>query len=127
MLWYPSKKINAAFGRLRDRRLAVGIGTAKEETPEEEAKRVEQEMKLASARGDIGTILKIISGTSALPPADFIKKTVGGILFIYYTYMDKYHVRPMDLDDLIDGTLYYDAKNYIIQQQRLQDGLEKNR
>lgn len=84
-------------------------------------------MQLASARGDIRTVLKLIVGTSALPPADFIKKTVGGILFIYYMYMDKYHSRPVDLDDLVDGTLYYDAKNYIIQQQRVDDGQDTNR
>lgn len=84
-------------------------------------------MQLASARGDIGAVLKLIVGTSALPPADFIKKTVGGILFIYYMYMDKYHSRPVDLDDLVDGTLYYDAKNYIIQQQRVNNGQDTNR
>ena len=121
MLRYLSKKINTAFGRLRDRRVAVGIGTAKEETPEEEAERIGKEMQLASARGDIGAILKIIASTSALPPADFIKKTVGGILFIYYLYIDKYHVRPIDLDDLVDGSLYLDAKDYIIRQQRVKD------
>lgn len=124
MLRYLSKKIDSAFGRLRDRRLAVGIGAAKEETPEEEAARIKQEMQLASARGDIGAILKIISGSSALPPADFIKKTVGGILFMYYMFIDKYHVRPLDTDDLIDGFLYLDAKEYIIQQAKVTN--EKN-
>lgn len=78
-------------------------------------------MQLASARGDISTLLKIIAGTSAIPPADFIKKTVGGILFMYYLFIDKYHVRPVDLDDLIDGSLYLDAKDYIIKQARNKD------
>ena len=85
-------------------------------------------MKQASATGDIGTLLRLIAGTSALPPADFIKKTVGGILFMYYLFIDKYHVRPVDLDDLIDGSLYLDAKDYILKQTRLKEnGLDKNR
>lgn len=75
-------------------------------------------MRLASARGDIGAILNIIATTSVLPPADFIKKTVGGILFMYYLYVDNLHVHPVDIDDLIDGTLYLDAKEYIIKQQK---------
>lgn len=78
-------------------------------------------MRAAAARGDIGAILKLITSTSALPPADFIKKTVGGILFIYYLYIDKYHVRPVDLRDLVDGMLYLDAKDYIIKQQALNE------
>ena len=83
-------------------------------------------MQLASARGDIGAILNLIATSSALPPADFIKKTVGGILFMYYLYVDKYHVRPVDIDDLVDGTLYLDAKDYIIKQQRAKnDGMAK--
>lgn len=128
MLWYTDKKINTAFGRLRDRRNTVGIVTTKEESPEEEAERVEREMKLASSSGDIGTLLRLIAGTSALPPADFIKKTVGGILFMYYLFIDKYHVRPVDLDDLVDGSLYLDAKDYIIKQARVkEDALDKNR
>lgn len=85
-------------------------------------------MKLASASGDIGTLLRLIAGTSTIPPADFIKKTVGGILFMYYLFVDKYHVRPVDLDDLVDGSLYLDAKDYIIKQARLkEDAVDKNR
>ena len=32
---------------------------------------------------------------------------------MYYTYLDKFHQCPMDVDDLIDGMLYLDAKGYI--------------
>lgn len=48
--------------------------------------------------------------------ADFIQKTCGSLLFVYYTYVNKYHVRPVDMDDLIDGLLYLDAKSYIIKE-----------
>lgn len=32
---------------------------------------------------------------------------------MYYTYLDNLHNRPADVDDLVDGLLYLDAKNYI--------------
>ena len=83
------------------------------ETPEQEAKRIEQELAAASASGDISTILRIISSTSGLTAADYIKKTCGGLLFLYYTYVDKLHQRPVDMIDMIDGLLYLDAKGYI--------------
>lgn len=74
-------------------------------------------MQLASERGDIGTLLKIVAQTSTLTPADYIKKTVGSILFLYYNFLDKYHTRPIDMEDFIDGILFMDAKNYIIKRQ----------
>lgn len=75
-------------------------------------------MQAAAAAGDIATIARIISGSSALTPTDFIQKTVGSILFLYYMYVDKLHVRPVDLDDWIDGMLYFDAKSYIMKRAR---------
>ncbi|MBO5921210.1 MAG: hypothetical protein J6Q48_02340 [Bacteroidaceae bacterium] len=44
---------------------------------------------------------------------DFIKKTCGGLLFMYYAYIEKLHVRPVDIDDFVDGLLYLDARGYI--------------
>lgn len=72
-------------------------------------------MKMAAATGDIATVIKLMTSTSALKPTDFIKKTVGSILFMYYMYVDKMHVRPVDMDDWVDGLLYLDAKNYILE------------
>ena len=115
MLWYYDKKINAAFERLRARRRAVGTESVAE-TPEQEAKRVSDEMAHAAATGDISKIIGLVTQCSALTPADFISKTVGGILFLYYMFIDKLHVRPTDLDDMIDGLLYLDAKDYIMKQ-----------
>lgn len=89
---------------------------SKEETPEEEAKRLENEMKMAAATGDMATIISIVNKSASLTPADYIKKTVGNILFVYYTYIDKNHCHPLDLDDLIDGLLFLDAKSYITRQ-----------
>lgn len=71
----------------------------------------------AQATGDISTILHIISQTSGLTVEDFIKKTCGGLLFLYYMYISKLHVRPVDIDDLVDGILFLDAKSYITKKQ----------
>lgn len=71
---------------------------------------------MAQARGDISTILSLITSTSNLTTADFIKKTCGGLLFMYYSYIENLHVRPVDIDDMIDGMLYLDARGYIEKQ-----------
>ena len=113
MLWTDGKKIDAAFGRLRERRIAVG-DTSAAESPEAEAKRIEQELATASASGDISTILRIIATTSSLTPTDYIKKTCGSLLFLYYTYMEKLKQRPVDMNDMIDGLSYLDARGYIM-------------
>ena len=121
MLWVNDKKIDTAFGRLRKRRLAVGL-TDTAETPEQEAKRIESMMATAQATGDISTIISLISNASKRTAADFIKETCGSLLFMYYMYMDKLHGVPVDVDDMIDGLLYLDAKNYIVQ-----DAMDKAR
>ena len=74
-------------------------------------------MAAAQAAGDISTILKLVASTSAMTVTDFIQKTCGSLLFIYYTYVDKLHTRPVDIDDLIDGLLYLDARQYAIKQE----------
>ena len=117
MLRLNGKKINAAFGRLRQRRAAVGLGSTAE-TPEQEAERVKQEMVTAQATGDISTILRIITQSSSLTTEDFIKKTCGGLLFVYYIYLRELHTKPVDIEDLIDGLLFLDAQGYITKKAR---------
>lgn len=68
---------------------------------------------MAAQTNDIATIIRLMSATSALTPTDFIKKTVGSFLFMYYMYVEKMHVRPVDLDDWVDGLLYLDASAYL--------------
>lgn len=91
-----------------------------EETPEQEAKRIEKEAKLAAARGDISTLLNLMVSTSSMTATDFIKKTCGSLLFMYYSYVENLHTKPMDIEDMIDGILYLEARNYM-QQQRIND------
>ena len=110
------KKINAAFRRLRDRRIAAGISSTAE-TPEQEAERIANEIKSAQMSGDISTVMRLVVSTSQKTTADFIKETCGSLLFLYYTYIDRLHSRPVDIDDLIDGILYLDAKHYIKQKE----------
>ena len=73
-------------------------------------------MEHAQAIGDISTVLSIIVSSSSLTTTDYVKKTCGGILFLYYTFVENLHIRPVDLNDLIDGILFLDAKNYITKQ-----------
>lgn len=113
MFRYLNKKIDTAFRRLRERRAAVGNASTAE-TVEEEEKRLEREFQAASASGDIGALLSLIVSTSQLTVNDYVEKTIGTVLFMYYAYIDKFHTRPVDLDDLIDGILFMDVKNYII-------------
>lgn len=76
-------------------------------------------MRTASETGNISAMMRLIALSSTLKPADFIKKSVGSLLFIYYTYVDKFHVIPRDIDDIIDGLLYIDARNYIDEQRAI--------
>ena len=50
--------------------------------------------------------------TASLTPEDFIKKTIGSILFIYYAFVNKFHCRPKDLMDMVDGLLFVEAFNF---------------
>ena len=113
MLGITNKKINTAFSRLRERRSAVGISPVATETPEQEAERIQNEILLAQATGDISSLIRIIANTSGITVEDFIQKTCGSLLFIYYTYLDTLHCVPKDINDLIDGILYLDVKSFI--------------
>ena len=116
MLRIDGKKINAAFRRLRERRAAVGENTTAEETPDQEAARIKREMEMASMRGDISALLNLVVSTSSMTAADFIKKSCGGLLFMYYTVVEQLHTRPVELIDMVDSLLYLDAKRYIEKQ-----------
>lgn len=70
-------------------------------------------MQTASETGDIAAIMRLIATSAQLKPADFIKKTVGNLRFLYYTYLDQLHNLPLDIEDLIDGMLYLDARGYV--------------
>lgn len=113
MLWYTAKKINAAFGRLRERREAVGDTGGTQISPEEEAKQLERDIASAEATGDLLTIVSLLAKTAQLTVEDYVKKTIGNVMFLYYAHLDTYHVAPRDLDDLVDGMLFMQAKQYI--------------
>lgn len=91
------------------------------ESPEQEAARVSKELQDAASSGDIHTIVKVIANTSSLSPTDFIQKTVGSLLYVYYMYVDRFHVIPTDLDDMIDGILFMEAHQYNIEKNRPKD------
>ena len=113
MLWYTTKKINAAFGRLKERRESVGDTGGVQISPEEEAKQLERDIASAEATGDLLTIVSLLAKTAQLTVEDYVKKTIGNVMFLYYAHLDTYHVMPRDLDDLVDGMLFMQAKQYI--------------
>lgn len=86
----------------------------------------QQQVRAAQASGDIGTLLRLMAKTSELTPSDFIKKTVGNILFVYYVYLENFHIKPKDLEDIVDGLLYLDAHNFI-QKRQYEDEMAKMR
>lgn len=69
---------------------------------------------MAAGAGDISQLLSIIADTASMTVNDFIDKTIGPLKMLYYLYIDKFHLCPTDLTDLIDGLLYLDVKEYII-------------
>lgn len=73
-------------------------------------------MQTAAQAGDIATLLRLMAQTASLTPADFIKKTVGNILFVYYTYLKYFALRPKDLEDLVDGLLFIEARQFLEKQ-----------
>lgn len=83
-------------------------------------------MRAAQATGDVGTLLHLMAKTSELTPSDFIKKTIGNILFVYYVYLENFHIKPKDLEDIVDGLLYLDAHSFI-QKKQYKEELEKIR
>ena len=74
-------------------------------------------MVSAQAAGDIATILRLMAKASELTPEDFIKKTIGSLLFIYYAFVSKFNCRPKDLMDMVDGLLFIEANNFVEKQQ----------
>ena len=117
MLRYNDKKIDTAFQRLRDKRKAVGI-ESHQLSPEEEAKQLERDAKAAAASNNIAGLLSLMVQASSQTTEDYVSKLIGGIRFMYYSFVDKFHTRPKDVEDLVDGMLYMDAVNYIEKKER---------
>lgn len=76
-----------------------------------------QQVASAAAAGDISSLLNALVGSSTLSTDDYVEKTIGFLLNLYYMYMDALHVRPKDLIDLVDGILYLECKQYATQKE----------
>lgn len=68
-------------------------------------------MKAAQQSGDVGTILRLIANTSQQTPKDIINKALGSLLYLYYTFVARFQVRPKDMQDMVDGLLYTETSN----------------
>ena len=75
---------------------------------------MEEEISMAQGAGDISQLLSIITDTASMSVNDFIKKTIGPLKMLYYLYIDKLHMCPTDLEELVDGLLYLDVQEYIL-------------
>ena len=58
----------------------------------------------------------MMSSAAALKPADYIKKTIGSIMYTYYSFTKEFRVRPIDMEDLVDGLLFMMSYNYVQEQ-----------
>lgn len=96
----------------------MGIESHQKITPEEEAEILKRDMQAAAAANDISTVMSLMLRASSMTTDDYIDRLLGGIRFMYYSFVDKFHVRPIDLIDLVDGSLYMDAYNYIEKKER---------
>ena len=96
----------------------MGIESHQKITPEEEAEILKRDMQAAAASNDISTVMSLMLRASSMTTEDYVDRLLGGIRFMYYSFVDKFHVRPIDLIDLVDGSLYMDAYNYIEKKER---------
>ena len=53
-----------------------------------------------------------MTSAAALPVDDYIEAVIGSIKFAYYGFLHEFHVRPLDMDDFVDGICYMMAYNY---------------
>lgn len=58
-------------------------------------------------------MLSLIVNASELPIDDFIEQTLGSLRYLYYTYLNKFHREPVDMEDLVDGLMYIDIESRI--------------
>jgi hypothetical protein len=77
---------------------------------------------MAAGAGDISQLLSVIADTASLTVNDFISKTIGPLKMLYYLYLDKFHMCPTDLTELVDGLLYLDVKEYILKKTKTKKG-----
>lgn len=96
----------------------MGIESHQKITPEEEAEILKRDMQAAAAANDISTVMSLMLRASSMTTEDYVDRLLGGVRFMYYSFVDKFHVRPIDLIDLVDGSLYMDAYNYIEKKER---------
>lgn len=58
--------------------------------------------------------LRLAMTANKKTPYEIVSDTVGSVLYLYYLYIDGFQgVRPLDMDDLIDGLLYLDVRQRI--------------
>lgn len=77
----------------------------------------------AQAAQDIGAILSLICKSSERKIEDLVQESTGPMVFSYFVFLENYHVKPRDLDELVDGLLFLDIRG--IQMKRQHSELEQ--
>ena len=54
-------------------------------------------------------MLASLTGSKEERGLEIIRKSTGVYLFFYYQYVDRYKLKPVSLDDLVNGLLYIQA------------------
>ena len=66
---------------------------------------------------DVSALLSIIVQASTRSPEEFVEESLGSLMFLVFLYMDTFKQEPETLDDLVDGMLYIDSRNYMEERQ----------
>lgn len=79
-------------------------------------------MEDAARRQDMAALIALSMQGAQKPSQDYIDKTIGCFLNMYYLYVESFKGRePIDIDDICDGLLYLEVKNKLLEQQRAKD------
>lgn len=64
------------------------------------------------SQATLTTILDAITTSNDLTVDEYTETLMGHLRNAYYVYVDVFHVYPRDMEELVDGLLYVDIKNY---------------
>lgn len=57
-------------------------------------------------------MISLITESCNRTPGEFISDSLGATMFMVFLYEDTFKHEASDMEDLVDGLLYIDARNY---------------
>lgn len=58
-------------------------------------------------------MLRLALNANKKTPHEIVEETVGSVMYLYYLFIECLHARPVDIDDMVDGLLFLDARQRI--------------